>query len=60
MAGLTKREQMLECLNKMEDGMIRVGMTRDIWQNDLIWWLCKAVYLILEWIVRERWKNATD
>ena len=57
MAGLTKREQMLECLNKMEDGMIRVGMTRDIWQNDLIWWLCKAVYLILEWIVRERWKN---
>ena len=54
---MTKREQMLECLNKMEDGMIRVGMTRDIWQNDLIWWLCKAVYLILEWIVRERWKN---
>lgn len=57
MAGLTKREQMLECLNKMEDGMIHVGRTRDIWQNDLVWWLCKAVYLILEWIVRERWKN---
>ena len=60
MAAQTKREQMLECLNKMEDGMIHVGMTREIWQNNLIWWLCKSVYLILEWIVRERWKNATD
>lgn len=57
MAELTRREQMLMCLNKMEDGMIHVGRTREIWQNNLIWWLCKAVYLILEWIVRERWKN---
>lgn len=53
MAGPTKREQMLECMNKMEDGMIVVGRTRDIWQNNLIWWLCKAVYLLLERSVKE-------
>ena len=50
---MTKREQALEVMNKMEDGMIRVGMTRDIWQNDLVWWLCKGMYLLLWWKVRE-------
>jgi len=25
-----------------------VDQSREIWQNDLIWWLCKAVYLLLE------------
>lgn len=57
MAGLTKRKQMLEVMNKMEDGMIVVGRTRDIWQNNLIWWLCKGMYLVLSWIVKEE-RNA--
>ena len=44
---MTRREQMIECAGQMEQGMIRTQTTRDIWQNDLIWWLCKAVKLLL-------------
>ena len=45
---MTKREQMIECMEAMEQGMIRTGSTREIWQNDLIYWLCKSVKLLLE------------
>jgi len=45
---MTKRDQMIECMEAMEQGMCRVDQSREIWQNDLIWWLCKAVYLLLE------------
>lgn len=48
----TKREQAIECLEEIENGMIRTGMTRDIWQNELIWQLCKAVKLLLEQYIR--------
>lgn len=27
-------------------------MHRDIWQNELLWWLCKAVLLLIEREVR--------
>ena len=51
---MTKRQQMIECMHAMEEGMERTGPTReDIWQNGLIWWLCKSVFLILEWIVKK-------
>lgn len=43
----TKREQMVECADKIEDGMVQIGFTKEIWQNDLIWWLCNAVRLLL-------------
>ena len=42
---MTKREQMIECAEAMEQGMMH---TRDMWQNNLIWWICKAVKLLLE------------
>ena len=54
---MTKHEQMVECMGKMEDGMIHVGRTRDIWQNNLIWWMCKSIYLILEWIIKKEKNN---
>ena len=54
---MTRREQMIECAEQMEQGMIRTQTTRDIWQNDLIWWLCKAVKLLLEERIRERKDN---
>ena len=49
----TKREQAIECINALDEGMERL-MTRDIWQDRLIWWLCKAVKLLLEERIRER------
>ena len=54
---MTRRRQMIECAGQMEQGMIRTQTTRDIWQNDLIWWLCKAVKLLLEERIRERKDN---
>lgn len=54
---MTRREQMIECAGQMEQGMIRTQTMRDIWQNDLIWWLCKSVKLLLEERIRERKDN---
>lgn len=51
---MTKREQMIECMEAMEDGMIQTAQHSDIWQNRLIYWLCKAVYLLLEQAVKGR------
>ena len=42
-----KREQMLEARREISRGMERVA-DRTIWQNELIWWLCKAVLLLLD------------
>ena len=49
---MTKREQMLECMEQMEQGMYASSRFRDIWQNELIYWLCKSVYLLLERAVK--------
>lgn len=44
MAGKSTREILMEDLRKMEDGMEKLSTTKeDIWQDELIWWLCKAV-----------------
>lgn len=48
MAQPTLREQIVECSEAMEDGMITIARTQDIWQNDLIWDICKAVKLLLD------------
>lgn len=45
---MTRREQMLECRAAIIEGMERTAVQRDIWQNELIWWLCKAVLLLIE------------
>ena len=45
---MTKREQMIECAEAMEQGMMHTQTTRDMRQNNLIWWICKAVKLLLE------------
>lgn len=37
--------------------MIQLSRSRDIWQNELIWWICKSLYLLLE---REVKKPPTD
>ena len=45
---MTKRDQLLEARAAISDGMEWTAVQRDIWQNELIWWLCKAVLLLME------------
>lgn len=45
---MTKREQLIECAEAMENGMINIQCKRDIWQNELIYWICKSIKLIIE------------
>ena len=45
---MTKRDQLHECRAAISDGMVRTAVQRDIWQNELIWWLCKAALLLLD------------
>ena len=50
---MTKREQILEARRKISGGMERVA-DRTIWQNELIWWLCKAVLLLLDREIKKK------
>lgn len=43
-----KRSDMVEALDAIETGMTRLAMSRDIWQNDLVYTLCQGVRLLLE------------
>ena len=44
---MTRKEKLLEARTVISEGMERVA-DRTIWQNELIWWLCKAVLLLIE------------
>lgn len=52
--GMTKHDQTIECMEVMHDGMTQLSTSRDIWQNQLIWWICKSLYLLLEKAVKEK------
>ena len=45
---MTKRDQLLEAREAISEGMERTAVQRDIWQNELVWWLCQAVLLLTE------------
>ena len=48
MAGKSTRDILVEDLRQMEDGMERLSTTKaDIWQDKLIWWLCKTLRDVL-------------
>lgn len=51
---MTRRSQMIECMEEMQLGMEKTTIQRDIWQSNLIWWMCKAIYLLLENAVRKK------
>lgn len=36
----------------MEEAMCKISSSPDIWQNQIIYALCKAVYHILMWAIR--------
>ena len=51
MAGKSTYEILKEELGVMEDGMKRLSTTKeDIWQDELVWWLCKAVKDLLLYV----------
>ena len=51
---MTKRDQLIECMTVMEEGMIQLSRSREIWQNQLIYWICKSLYLLLEREVKKQ------
>ena len=55
------RQKIVECMDYMVYGMVETEMTKDsIWQNRLIWWICKAVYLLLESRLRAEDKKGNE
>lgn len=51
-----KREQIIECINYLEEGQMKMEQQGDIWQNKLVWWICKALCMILVDKLREEKK----
>ena len=46
---MIKREQIIEAKNGIEDGMGPLVRSKELcWQNELVFWLCKAVLLLIE------------
>ena len=43
---------MIECMDELETTMCYVDKHSDIWQNRVIYVLCKAVYLLLKRAVK--------
>lgn len=43
---MTKRDQMLECIEEIENRQTRLE-GHDIWQDELVWWMAKAICLLL-------------
>ena len=51
---MTKREYIVEVLQQMETAIERLGGTRaEIWQNDIIYCLCRAVWLLMTWELKK-------
>ncbi len=46
------REELIKDAENMENGMIRTADRADIWQDRLIYALCKAVYHIIQYLLR--------
>ena len=45
---------LVEDLEQMDSALDRLSERRDIWQNDLIWWLCKCVRDLLLIVVKRK------
>lgn len=43
---MTRRDQMIECMDRIEDLQQRLE-GHDIWQDQLVWWMAKAICLLL-------------
>ena len=47
------KDRLAEDRKAMYDGMVQIGQDNAIWQNQLIWAICKTLWDILEWIGRK-------
>lgn len=47
------RDSLIECMDAVENAMLRLQDSRDIWQNDIIYWLCRSVWLLLRSRIKE-------
>lgn len=53
---MSDKTAMLEVLNEIEDGMCRIKVDGDIWQNRLVYALCQGVRLVLIDKIKEKMK----
>ena len=44
---MARRDDLVEALDAIENGMCRIKESRGIWQNDLVYALCQGVRLLL-------------
>ena len=44
----TKKEQIEKCISAMQKAMKDLSLYRDIWQNELLYQICKAVEILLQ------------
>lgn len=49
-------KQIVRDLENMETVMSRTAARSDIWQDRYVYWMAKAIWDILTWIVRKGWK----
>lgn len=54
---MADRAAIAEALDAIEDGMIHIKDSRDIWQNDLIYAMCQGVRLLLMDELRKEKRN---
>lgn len=53
----TTHEILIEDIEQMDLALERLSDTRDIWQNKIVWWLCKSVRDLLLVAVKRDRKN---
>ena len=51
---MSRRDDLIESLDAIENGMCRIKESRDIWQNDLVYVLCQGVRLLLMDKIKEK------
>lgn len=51
---MTRHDQLVESIEAMDEAMERTSIRRDIWQNEIIYHICKAVRLLLLEALKER------
>lgn len=53
-------QRLKEDRDKAYDGMCRIGAGSEIWQDELIYYLCKGQYDIIEKLERSEKKNVSE
>lgn len=48
---MTRRDQLKRDLDEIEEAMIRLGGRADIWQDRLLWHICRAIYDLILYVL---------